>query len=364
MSNVFNNIYKNKTVLVTGATGFKGSWLSIWLMKLGAKVIGYSLEPPTIPSMFEMCNLENKITNIIGDVRDYYNLEAVLKEYKPDLIYHLAAQPLVRTSYKFPRETYETNVMGTVNILEAAKESNSVKAVIVITTDKCYENKEWVHGYRENDSVGGYDPYSSSKGCAELVVSAYRNSFYYKNGIAVASVRAGNVIGGGDFAEDRLIPDFIRAVMKEESIVIRNPLATRPWQHVLEPLSGYLWLGVLMLKDKESYSSAWNFGPRDADVLTVEEVLHLAINFWGQGIIQLDESANPHEANLLKLDISKAKHYLKWSPIYDVSRGLEKTINWYKKYFENKNENMYDYTLKQIDEYEKEAKKQNLIWSK
>lgn len=357
------NEFKNKKVLVTGATGFKGTWLSIWLNKLGAKVIGYSLEPSTKPSMFEICNIENKITNIIGDVRDYSSLLNVVKEYRPELVFHLAAQPLVRLSYKSPRETYETNVMGTVNLLEAAKNTDSVKAIVVITTDKCYENKEWVYGYRENDPMGGYDPYSSSKGCAELVVSSYRNSFYNERGIALSSVRAGNVIGGGDWSEDRLIPDFVRSVSENNSIVIRNPLATRPWQHVLEPLSGYLRLSALMLKDKEKYSSAWNFGPKDTDVLNVEEVLDIAIKSWGKGSIEIDKSQQPHEANLLKLDISKVKAYLKWRPVYDVNKSVDKTMQWYKNYYEDKNNNMYEYTLKQIDEYQEEAKIQNLIWS-
>ncbi|MDW8799686.1 CDP-glucose 4,6-dehydratase [Clostridium sp. A1-XYC3] len=361
--NKFSNIYKNKKVLVTGATGFKGAWLSIWLSKLGAEVIGYSLEPSTNPSMFKMCNLDNKITNIIGDIRDYSSLVSVFKEYRPDIVFHLAAQPLVRHSYNFPRETYETNVMGTVNVLEAAKSTDSVKAVVVITTDKCYENKEWVYGYRETDPMGGYDPYSSSKGCVELVVSSYRNSFYNERDIALASVRAGNIIGGGDWAEDRLVPDFVRAVSEDRSIIIRNPLAIRPWQHVLEPLSGYLWLGALMFKSKEKYSSAWNFGPKDTDVLNVEEIIKLAISSWGKGSIVLDKGYNPHEANTLKLDISKAKAYLKWSPAYNVSKAVEKTISWYKTYYKNDNQNMYEYTLKQIDEYEKEAKIQNLIWS-
>lgn len=362
MSNLFNSAYKDKKVLVTGATGFKGSWFCAWLDKLGAKVIAYSLEPPTNPSMFEMCKIQHKITNIIGDVRDYTKLLSVFEEYKPEIVFHLAAQPLVRLSYKSPRETYETNVMGTVNLLEAAKNTESVKVVIVITTDKCYENKEWVYGYRENDPMGGYDPYSSSKGCAELVVSAYRNSFYNERGIALASVRAGNVIGGGDWAEDRLIPDFVRSTSRGRAILIRNPLANRPWQYVLEPLSGYLWLGALMLKDKEKYSSAWNFGPRDTDVLNVEEILNIAISSWGKGTIEIDKSEQPHEANLLKLDISKANAWLNWNPVYNVNEAVYKTINWYKAYYE-KNENMYKYTLKQIDEYEQEAKKQRLIWS-
>lgn len=361
--NQFNNIYDGKKVLVTGHTGFKGSWISIWLKNLGAEVIGYSLEAPTEPSFFNICKLDHKITSVIGDVRDDEKLNKVFEKYKPEIVFHLAAQPLVRLSYKSPKETYETNVMGTVNVLEAARNSSSVKAVIIITTDKCYENKEWVYGYRETDPMGGHDPYSSSKGCAELVVSSYRNSFYDEKGIALSSVRAGNVIGGGDWAEDRLIPDFVKAVSEDKSIVIRNPLATRPWQHVLEPLSGYLWLGALMFQDKEKYNSGWNFGPRDTDVLNVEEVLKLSIKAWGKGNIEMDKNAQPHEANLLKLDISKVKACLKWNPVYDVNKAVDRTIQWYKAYYENKNENMYEYTLKQIEEYEKEAKKQNLKWS-
>ncbi|KEI90371.1 CDP-glucose 4,6-dehydratase [Clostridium botulinum B2 433] len=360
---VLYNIYKNKRVLITGNTGFKGAWLSIWLNKLGAKVIGYSLESSTSPSMFHTCKLDEKIHTIIGDVRDETGLINVFKEYRPDIVFHLAAQPLVRYSYKSPRETYETNVMGTVNVLEAAKSIDNVKAVVVVTTDKCYENKEWVYGYREKDPIGGYDPYSSSKGCAELVVSSYRNSFYNERGIALASARAGNVIGGGDWAEDRLIPDFVRSVLEDKSIIIRNPLATRPWQHVLEPLSGYLWLAALMLKDRERYSSAWNFGPRDTDVLSVEQILKIAIDSWGKGSVELDKSYNPHEANLLKLDISKANSYLKWNSVYDVDRSIDRTISWYKAYYENKNENMYEYTLEQIEEYEQNAKIKNLMWS-
>lgn len=358
----FNNMYKGRRVLVTGHTGFKGSWLSIWLNKLGAEVVGYSLEPPTEPSIFNICRLNDKVTSIIGDIRDEQKLNEVFEKYSPEMVFHLAAQPLVRRSYNFPKETYETNVMGTVNVLEAAQNTNSVKAVVVITTDKCYENKEWVYGYRETDPMGGYDPYSSSKGCAELVVASYRNSFYNKKSIALSSVRAGNVIGGGDWAEDRLIPDFVKAVSQDKPIIIRNPHATRPWQHVLEPLSGYLWLGALMLKDKEKYSSAWNFGPRDTDVLTVEEVLSLLIKAWGKGSIEIDKNSQPHEATLLKLDISKAKAYLKWNPVYSVNEAIDKTIQWYKVYYKNE-ENMYEYTLKQIEEYERQAQLQNLKWS-
>ncbi len=348
---MFNNIYKGKKVLVTGHTGFKGSWLSIWLNKLGAEVIGYSLEPPTEPSMFKVCNLNKKIISLIGDIREYKTLEDVFKLYKPEIVFHLAAQPLVRYSFKNPIETYETNIMGTVNLLEVAKKDESTKAVLVITTDKCYENKEWEYGYREIDSMGGYDPYSSSKGCVELIVSAYRSSFYNEKGIALASARAGNVIGGGDWAEDRLIPDFIKATLMDRSISIRNPMATRPWQHVLEPLSGYLRLVELMLTSDKNYSSGWNFGPKDTDVLNVKEVIDRCISAWGKGSMVVEKSDNLHEANLLKLDISKAMRYLNWYPLYDVNKAIESTIKWYAEYYQNKVD-MYDYTLGQIDEYE------------
>lgn len=358
---LFNDSYKGKKVLITGHTGFKGSWLSLWLKKLGAEVIGYSLDVPTDPSIFKICSLDERIISIIGDIRDEERLKQAFKKYKPDIVFHLAAQPIVRLSYKEPKATYETNVMGTVNVLEASKGTDSVKAVVVITTDKCYENKEWVYGYRETDPMGGYDPYSSSKGCVELVVSAYRNSFYNEKNIGLSSTRAGNVIGGGDWAEDRLIPDFVKAVSDDKSIIIRNPLATRPWQHVLEPLSGYLCLGASMLQDNKKYNSGWNFGPEDSDVLNVEQVLKLAIKSWGKGSIKVDKSQQPHEANLLKLDISKAKTYLKWYPVYDVNKAVDATIQWYKAYCEN--EDMYKYTLKQIEEYEIEAKIRNLMWS-
>ncbi|WP_446897221.1 CDP-glucose 4,6-dehydratase [Clostridium sp. LBM24168] len=361
--NCFNNIYNNKKILITGNTGFKGSWLSIWLDKLGAKVVGYSLEPPTVPSMFEICKLSEKVTNINGDVRDYSKLFAVIKEYKPDIIFHLAAQPLVRLSYEFPRDTYETNVMGTVNLLDAALKVDSVQAVVVVTTDKCYENKEWAYGYRETDSMGGYDPYSSSKGCAELVVSAYRNSFYKNSGRALASARAGNVIGGGDWAKDRLIPDFIKAVSENKPVIIRNPSAIRPWQYVLEPLSGYLWLGALMLENTEKYSSSWNFGPADSSILRAQDILELSSKSLGKGSIVVDRSVQPHEANLLKLDISKANTYLNWHPVYDIENTVGSTMNWYREYYENRNDDMYEYTVKQIEQYENEAEVHNLIWS-
>ncbi|MDI6603791.1 MAG: CDP-glucose 4,6-dehydratase [Thermoanaerobacteraceae bacterium] len=360
--NIFSKIYKNKKVLITGHTGFKGSWLTLWLKELGADVLGYSLEPPTEPNLFTVLDLEKEIRHIIGDIRDGEKLYKVFQEFNPEIVFHLAAQPLVRLSYKEPKLTYETNIIGTVNLYEAVRKSNSVKSVITITTDKCYENKEWVYGYRENDPMGGFDPYSSSKGCVELITSAYRNSYFDNMGIALSSVRAGNVIGGGDWAEDRLIPDFVKSLSQDKEIVIRNPLAIRPWQHVLEPLSGYLWLGSLMLQDCKKYSSGWNFGPNDEDTINVEKVITAAISNWGKGSYMIDKSQQPHEAKFLKLDISKARFELKWKPVYNVYEAIEETIDWYKIYYEGKT-NMKDFTINQINEYIKTAKEKKLIWS-
>ncbi|MGL4108632.1 CDP-glucose 4,6-dehydratase [Clostridium sp. LP20] len=363
MEKVFESIYRNKKVFITGHTGFKGTWLSLWLKELGAELLGYSLEPNTEPSMFKLCNMENNITSVIGDIRDSEKLEKTIVEFKPDIIFHLAAQPLVRLSYRDPKNTYETNVIGTLNVYEAARKCSSVKAIVSITTDKCYENKEWSYGYREIDPMGGYDPYSSSKGCAEILTSSYRNSFFNELGVGIASTRAGNVIGGGDWAEDRLIPDFVRAVSKDETLFIRNPMATRPWQHVLEPLSGYLWLGASLLHDKEKFSSGWNFGPNYNDILSVEAILNLAISSWGKGRYDFDKSLQPHEANLLKLDISKAMAELKWQPVYNVEAAVKNTIDWYKKYYDNKFADMKQFTINQIREYVQEANKKKILWS-
>jgi len=369
LGQLFNNIYKGKKVLLTGHTGFKGSWLTLWLKQLGAEVIGYSLEPPTNPSLFEILNLEKEIIHVIGDIRNEKRLKETFKKYKPDIVIHMAAQPLVRYSYMNPKETYETNVLGTLNVFEAVRESKTVRVVINVTSDKCYENKEWVYGYRENDPMGGYDPYSSSKGCAELLTSAYRNSFFNPenygktHNVALASVRAGNVIGGGDWAEDRLIPDCIRALSKKETIYIRNPHATRPWQHVLEPLSGYLWLGALMWQDPTKYSEGWNFGPNDEDILTVEEIVKDVIKIWGNGEYVVNSDNRFHEAKLLKLDISKAHFYLKWKPVYNAKKSLVETVNWYKTYFSNP-EKIYDFTINQLLSYIKEAENKGLIWTK
>ena len=357
-NNTYNNIYNGKRVLVTGHTGFKGGWLSLWLKELGAEVIGYSLDPPTKPSFFEAVDLKNKLIHIIGDIRDENHLLSVFEKHQPEFIFHLAAQSLVRFSYKEPRLTYETNVMGTVNVLEAIRKSKSVRAAVIITSDKCYENKEWIYGYRENDSVGGYDPYSSSKGCAELVVSAYRNSFFNPkdsgkvHNIALSSVRAGNVIGGGDWGGDRLISDCVKTLSQNKIINIRNPQATRPWQYVLEPLSGYLLLGSKMYKDGVKYSSAWNFGPNDNDIITVEEIVKSVIKNWGNGEYKVDTSRQPHEAGLLKLETSKAHIFLGWKPVYEIYETIKRTINWYKYFYNGiEKEKLYKITVKEIWDY-------------
>lgn len=337
---------------MTGCSGFKGSWLSVWLTTLGARVVGYALKPPTEPAMFRALNLDKHIISIEADVRDEAALMQVFKAYKPEIVFHLAAQPLVRYSYLEPKETFETNVMGTVNVLEAVRLCGTVKSIVVVTTDKCYENREWVYGYRETDPLGGYDPYSASKGCTELVVNAFRNSFLTGSGIGLASARAGNVIGGGDWAANRLLPDFVRAVIDNEPIRIRNPHATRPWQHVLEPLSGYLLLGALLLDEPEKYGSAWNFGPRDTDVLSVEEILKLAIAAWEAGSVEIETVKQPHEATLLKLDISKAEAYLKWKPFFSCHEAIERTVAWYKRYYRESSGDMFLLTVAQISEYE------------
>lgn len=350
---MFDNFFKNKKILLTGHTGFKGSWLTAWLLKLGAELCGFALEPNTNPSMFNILKLENKIDHNIGDIRNSLEIEKVVDEFQPEIVFHLAAQPLVRVSYEEPKLTYETNVIGTLNLFEAVRKVESVKTIINVTTDKCYENKEWVWGYREDEPMGGYDPYSSSKGCVELLSSSYRRSFFEKRNINLSTARAGNVIGGGDWAKDRLIPDVVRALSKNQEIKVRNPRAIRPWQHVLEPLYGYLLLA------KETYESnqfvgAWNFGPYDSDILTVEEVVKLAIKKWGKGsYIEEKNIEEPHEAMMLKLDISKARYYLKWEPTYNSTQAIEKTIEWYKNYFESTSD-MFEFTLKQIEEFENE----------
>lgn len=324
--------WRGKRVLVTGHTGFKGGWLALWLESLGAHVVGYALEPTTTPSLFELTSLAETTDSTIGDVRDATALLSVLRKAAPEVVFHLAAQPLVRASYLDPVGTYSTNVIGTVNLLEALRQVDSARAVVVVTTDKCYENREWEWGYRESDPLGGYDPYSSSKAATELVVSAYRNSFFSDEATtAVASARAGNVIGGGDWSDDRLIPDVIRAVTAGHQVQIRNPRAIRPWQHVVEPLAGYLQLAQGLYEQGARFACPWNFGPEDRDAHEVGWVVERATRLWGDGASWfVDEGDHPHEAGFLKLDISRARQRLGWSPKLDLERALDWTIEWYR----------------------------------
>jgi CDP-glucose 4,6-dehydratase len=333
-------IYKDKKVFITGHTGFKGSWISLWLKKLNAEIVGYSLPPQTSPNHFDLLNLD--IDSHYENICNLEILKKTIQASKPEIIFHLAAQPLVRESYLNPVETYQTNVMGTINLMEAARHCDSVKVIVIITTDKCYENKEQLSGYKETDRMGGFDPYSSSKGCAELVASSYRNSFFnineYKktHEVLVATVRAGNVIGGGDWSKDRLIPDLIRAASKGETTKIRYPNATRPWQHVLEPLAGYLMLGKKLLEGDVTFSGAWNFGPEENQSITVGEVLNLAGKYWQKIRYEEENSVQLHEAGLLSLNIDKAKFKLGWKPLWNNQVSIRKTIEWYKSFYESK----------------------------
>ncbi|MFW8602449.1 CDP-glucose 4,6-dehydratase [Desulfobacterota bacterium M19] len=349
------NFFQDKKVFITGHTGFKGSWLCIWLKRMGAEVTGYALEPPTSPSLFEIGGISDLISSIHGDVRDSSKLLQAMQKASPDIVIHMAAQPLVRDSYRLPVETYEINVMGTVNLLEAARQTGSVKAVINVTTDKVYENREWIWGYRENEPLGGYDPYSSSKACSELVTAAYRNSYfnpdsYDDHGVALATVRAGNVIGGGDWASDRLIPDCLTALFNNQEIVIRSPQSIRPWQHVLEPLYGYLLLAQRLYSEDVSCACGWNFGPPESDAKTVEWIVDRMCRLVpGNCGYTIDHGQHPHEANYLKLDCSKAHNELGWQPQWSLNKSLEKIIKWYQLYIDNKN--MYDVCSQQIEQY-------------
>ncbi|AVQ28638.1 CDP-glucose 4,6-dehydratase [Fusobacterium ulcerans] len=352
----FNNVYKGKRVLVTGHTGFKGSWLSIWLRELGAEVIGYSLEPYTEKDNFVLSHLSEKMVDIRGDIRDRKHLKEVFDKYKPEIVFHLAAQPLVRLSYDIPVETYETNLMGTINILEEIRNCENTKIGIMITTDKCYENKEQIWGYRENEAFGGYDPYSSSKGACEIAIQSWRNSFfnpkdYEKHGKSIASVRAGNVIGGGDWAKDRIVPDCIRALEEDRDIKIRSPKSIRPWEHVLEPLSGYLLLGQKMMEDPIKYCEGWNFGPNLDAIVNVWEVAEKIVKDYRKGNLKDISDPNAlHEAKLLLLDITKSRFELGWKPTLTIDKSIELTAEWYKRY---KNEDVYQLCIKQINEFSK-----------
>jgi CDP-glucose 4,6-dehydratase len=359
--------YKGKKVFVTGHTGFKGSWLVSWLLSSGADVVGYSLEPPTEPSFFDACGLERRIRSLIGDVRDFDNLYRAISKEMPEFVFHLAAQTLVRLSYSMPRETFETNIMGTVNVLEAVRRCGSVRALVNVTSDKCYENFEWFWGYRENDKMGGHDCYSASKGCSELVTNAFRNSFFSDNDshVRVASVRAGNVIGGGDWAEDRLLPDCVRALRAGRSIMVRNPRSIRPWQYVLEPLSGYLLLGQKLAESGDDcYCTGWNFGPELSDTIPVEEVVNEVIRAWGGGHWRCPNNREPaeHEATFLRLDCSKAFHILGWRPVYDIHTAISRTVDWYKK-FHDGGVDMFEFSLHEIALYCDSAAEKGLLWA-
>jgi len=346
--------WRGKRVFLTGHTGFKGGWLSLWLQATGAEVYGYALNPPTEPNLFTVAQVgKGMASSEIADIRDADCLRKAMQAARPEIVLHLAAQPLVRYSYDQPAETYAVNVMGSVNLLEAVRATPSVKAVVNVTTDKCYENREWVWGYRENESLGGFDPYSSSKGCAELVTAAYRRSFLAHSGIALASARAGNVIGGGDWAADRLIPDFLRALDANETLQIRSPQATRPWQHVLEPLSGYLILAERLYTVGASFAEAWNFGPADRDAKSVQWIVERLAAMRKNVNWQCDATPQPHEAHYLKLDSSKARSQLGWEPRWQLEIALNKTVEWHQAWRDG--QNMRATTLAQITDYKTQS---------
>jgi CDP-glucose 4,6-dehydratase len=348
---MFDHIFKNKTVLVTGHTGFKGSWLCIWLQTLGAKVIGYALAPYTHRDNFVVSDLKKRMDNVFGDIRDGVQLLGIFEKYQPEFVFHLAAQALVGTSYRHPKETFDINVAGAVNVLEACRLTDSVRVIVNVTSDKCYENREWVYGYRENDALGGHDPYSASKACSELITNTYRRSFFSlsQHGAALSSVRAGNVIGGGDWQKDRIIPDCIKALEGNRPVAVRNPHAIRPWQHVLDPLAGYLLLASKMYQNPTGFCGAWNFGPHHYASVSVGEVVDMVVTEWGGGAWE-DVSADQkvHEATLLNLDISKSVSFLGWQPRWDIRTAVERTVGWYRQC---QHDDPYDLCLQQIEAY-------------
>lgn len=360
-SMVNKDFWRGRKVLITGHTGFKGSWLCLFLNYLGADISGYSLDPPTNPSLYKLCNIDSFVNSTIGDIRDFKNLLQKIENDQPEIIIHMAAQPLVRLSYKEPLLTYQTNVLGSVNLLEAVRVSkaDSVRAIVNITTDKCYENKEWVWPYRENEALGGYDPYSSSKACSEIVTSAYRNSYfnpdkYFEHKVAIASARAGNVIGGGDWAADRLIPDMIKSVLKNNLIIIRNPEAIRPWQHVLDPVNGYLMLAQELFTNPIVATGAWNFGPAENEAKPVKWIVERFCEKWGQDAsYEIDKNPQPHEAHYLKLDSSKARTMLRWKPVWDIDQAINRIIDFYQAY--TKHRDIFDVCNSQIEKYIQES---------
>jgi CDP-glucose 4,6-dehydratase len=364
MKDLFQGAFNGRRILITGDTGFKGSWLSIWLHEMNAQVFGYSLPPKTERDNFVTTKLSDRITHLDGNVVDFENFLSFAAKIKPEIVFHLAAQPLVLQSYKDPRETFQTNLIGTVNFLEVVRSIPSIRVAINVTSDKCYENQNWVWGYRENDPMGGKDPYSSSKGCSELITASYLHSFFRsENSPCIASARAGNVIGGGDWAEDRIVPDFFRAHVKGESMIIRNPDHTRPWQHVLEPLSGYLQLASALWSEGKSYSGGWNFGPLDSNHYSVKELIEQSIVAFGKGSYSIPVAERKlHEAHLLKLDISKAMKMLEWKPALDFPKTVAFTVNGYQAEFDNSD--IYSQRVLQIKEYTEIAGKQKIKWTR
>lgn len=344
------DFWRNKKVLITGHTGFKGSWLTIWLNDLGAKVFGYSLSPDESICLFHITNLHHIVLSTFDDICNFKSLKQATEKIKPDIVFHLAAQPLVRLSYQEPIQTFSTNIIGTANILEICKNIVSVKAVINVTSDKCYENKEWLWGYRENDPMGGHDPYSASKGCSEILTNSYLKSYYLEQKIGLATCRAGNVIGGGDWSSDRLIPDILNGFRSNKSVKVRYPYAIRPWQHVIEPLSGYIMLAEYLYKEPTRFSGAWNFGPRDEDAREVLWVVKKMAQIWGDGALwEIDKFEHDHEANFLKLDTSKARQLLNWHPQWNLQKSLNQIISWDNAWVNG--EDMHKKCLEQISEY-------------
>jgi CDP-glucose 4,6-dehydratase len=368
MKQLFDGYYAGRRVLVTGHTGFKGSWLTQWLLLLGAEVTGYSIGVPTQPSLYESLGLLDHIQDVRGDVRQLQDVQVAMNQAAPEVIIHMAAQPLVLLSYADPVMTFETNVMGTANVLEAARYCPSVRSVVIVTTDKCYANNEWPYGYREADALGGHDPYSASKAAAEMVVASYRQSFFGAgstsgNRTGVASVRAGNVIGGGDWAADRLVPDCIRALAEEKPILVRNPGSVRPWQHVLEPLAGYLWLGALLARDPAQYGGAWNFGPDPEGAVSVEQVVSQVCQAWG-GVARFETGTAAHalsEAGILRLDCTKARSQLGWAPVYAVSEAIQHTVTWYHSTMEDAGQAV-NLTVQDIVDYVQAARARGVSW--
>jgi CDP-glucose 4,6-dehydratase len=369
VNKLFGGAFDGAVVLVTGHTGFKGSWLATWLLELGATVVGYSLpHPPTTPSNFEVCRLSGHVHDERGDIREMEALRTAIERYRPQVIFHLAAQPIVLRSFEQPKSTIDTNAGGTVNVLEAVRTTDSVRALVSITTDKVYENREWLWGYREHDRLGGSDPYSAGKAMAELAIASYRDCYfpphkYGEHGVAVASARAGNVIGGGDFADYRLVPDCMRALMAGETIPLRNPASVRPWQHVLEPLSGYLWLAASLLREGAAYAEAWNFGPLESHGVTTQAIVEKLIDLWGSGAWQHTGSgAAKAETGLLRLSWEKAQQRLNWRPVYTCDEALAELAAWFKAYQDG--QPMHDVCRRHIQAYVRQARKVDLPWAK